>query len=302
MKRQRSRGRNNKPGNQNPNRAYESTGPDIKVRGSAQTIFERYQQVGRDAMAAGDRVLAENYLQHAEHYLRLVKAIQPNFIPRSELQIAGLPSDFDEDGNENENSEDDNDLEAGEEGEENQAREPRENNNRNRYDRNNDENGRYNNRDNNRDNNRERDPNRDYNRDPNREQNRDYNRDPNRNRDNRDNRDNRNRGRDRYRNDYRNNGEQQPQPQQQPQENLEELQARPVDIENNEVANYQAPEQNIPTENTEGEPRRGRGVRTLRTRNQQRRPRAQAENTEPTTGFGEDLPAFLAPPSAVEAE
>ena len=66
IKRQRGRGRN-KPTNNNPNRAYESTGPDIKVRGSAQTILEKYQQVGRDAMASGDRILAENYMQHAEH-------------------------------------------------------------------------------------------------------------------------------------------------------------------------------------------------------------------------------------------
>ncbi|KAF0092750.1 MAG: cytosolic protein, partial [Hyphomonadaceae bacterium] len=96
MKRQRSRGRG-KPLNNNPNRAYESVGPDMKVRGSAQTILERYQQAGRDAMGSGDRVLAENYLQHAEHYLRLIKSIMPNFIPRSELAIAGLPSDYDED-------------------------------------------------------------------------------------------------------------------------------------------------------------------------------------------------------------
>ena len=64
---------------QNPNRAYESTGPDIKVRGSAQTILEKYQQLGRDAMASGDRVLAENYLQHAEHYLRLIRSIPVSY-------------------------------------------------------------------------------------------------------------------------------------------------------------------------------------------------------------------------------
>lgn len=100
IKRQRGRGRN-KPTNNNPNRAYESTGPDIKVRGSAQTILEKYQQVGRDAMASGDRIIAENYMQHAEHYLRLLKSIQPHFVPRSELAITGIPSDNDD---ENENT------------------------------------------------------------------------------------------------------------------------------------------------------------------------------------------------------
>ncbi len=136
MKRPRSRGRNNnnRPGNMNPNRAYESNGPDIKVRGSAQTIMEKYQQVARDAMSSGDRVLAENYLQHAEHYLRLVKAIQPNFQTRSEFAIMGLPSDFDEDGEENENTEIENDGENEEgESENSENREPRENR---RYDEN----------------------------------------------------------------------------------------------------------------------------------------------------------------------
>lgn len=81
MKRQ--RGRNRKPGggggNQNnPNRAFESNGPEgAKVRGNAQHVYERYQQLARDAFSSGDRVLAENYLQHAEHYFRLLRTIQP---------------------------------------------------------------------------------------------------------------------------------------------------------------------------------------------------------------------------------
>ncbi len=145
MKRQRGRGRNNKPGMQNPNRAYESTGPDIKVRGSAQTILEKYQQLGRDAMASGDRVLAENYLQHAEHYLRLIRSIQPNFVPRSEFAITGLPSDSDEDLEEGENIENENGETEGEEGDTEEVR-PRENN---RYE----NNGRYNNNNNRRNNN-----------------------------------------------------------------------------------------------------------------------------------------------------
>lgn len=98
MKRQRGRGRNpgQKPQNNNPNRAYESNGPDIKVRGSAQTVFEKYQQLARDANSAGDRVLGENYLQHAEHYFRVLRAMQPTFVPRSDMMIAGYDEDADE--------------------------------------------------------------------------------------------------------------------------------------------------------------------------------------------------------------
>jgi hypothetical protein len=47
------------------------------VRGPAAVIFERYLQLGRDASTAGDRVLAENFLQHADHYFRLYRATQP---------------------------------------------------------------------------------------------------------------------------------------------------------------------------------------------------------------------------------
>src|SRR3546814_7755154 len=50
------------------------SGPDVKIRGSASSIFERYCQLARDANASGDRVAAENYLQHAEHYYRIMLA------------------------------------------------------------------------------------------------------------------------------------------------------------------------------------------------------------------------------------
>lgn len=53
---------------------YESNGPDVKVRGSPTQVLDRYQALSRDALASGDRVAAENYLQHAEHYQRLVNA------------------------------------------------------------------------------------------------------------------------------------------------------------------------------------------------------------------------------------
>ncbi len=75
MKRQRGRGRKSGGGGQHQNnRALESNGPDVKVRGAAVTIYEKYQQLARDASSAGDRVKAENYLQHAEHYFRIMRA------------------------------------------------------------------------------------------------------------------------------------------------------------------------------------------------------------------------------------
>jgi len=67
-------------GRKGPNpltRTYESNGPDVKIRGTAMHIAEKYQQLARDAQASGDRVMFENYNQHAEHYLRIVAAAQP---------------------------------------------------------------------------------------------------------------------------------------------------------------------------------------------------------------------------------
>ena len=107
MKRQ--RGRNRKPGGgcggnanaANPNRSWDSQGPEnIKVRGNAQTVYERYQQLARDAGSSGDRVLAENYLQHAEHYYRGLRALQPqrsfSDIAARELSNQGFDIDFED--------------------------------------------------------------------------------------------------------------------------------------------------------------------------------------------------------------
>jgi len=56
------------------NHSMESNGPDVKVRGSVHQIFEKYLALGRDAWSAGDRVAAEAYFQHADHYYRLAHA------------------------------------------------------------------------------------------------------------------------------------------------------------------------------------------------------------------------------------
>src|ERR1044072_8026252 len=94
------RGRNNHNNNNNNNnrrnhnpltRVYESNGPDVKIRGTANHVAEKNLQLARDAQTSGDPVSAENYFQHAEHYFRLIAAAQeqfrqqnPNFQPRPE--------------------------------------------------------------------------------------------------------------------------------------------------------------------------------------------------------------------------
>jgi len=71
---------NNHRKGQNPlTRVYESNGPDVKIRGTASHIAEKYMQLARDAQTSGDPVAAENYFQHAEHYFRLIAAAQEQF-------------------------------------------------------------------------------------------------------------------------------------------------------------------------------------------------------------------------------
>jgi hypothetical protein len=64
-------------GGNSANKVFDSNGPDVKVRGTAQTVAEKYMQLGRDAQSSGDNVAAETYYQHAEHYYRLWAANQP---------------------------------------------------------------------------------------------------------------------------------------------------------------------------------------------------------------------------------
>jgi hypothetical protein len=94
----RMRGRNRGTGGKGPNplsRSYESNGPDVKVRGTAAHIAEKYVQLARDAQSSGDPILAEAYLQHAEHYFRVIAAAQPQFSPQ---QPFGQAQEDEEDG------------------------------------------------------------------------------------------------------------------------------------------------------------------------------------------------------------
>ncbi|WP_170971354.1 MULTISPECIES: DUF4167 domain-containing protein [Mesorhizobium] len=101
----RMRGRNNNNNNNSnrkgPNpltRSYESNGPDVKIRGSAQQIAEKYATLARDAMSSGDRVMAENYLQHAEHYNRIIAAAQAQMPIQNVQNRDDYDEDMDEEG------------------------------------------------------------------------------------------------------------------------------------------------------------------------------------------------------------
>lgn len=69
------RGRPRSGGKRHPssrNHSVESNGPDVKVRGSAQQVLDKYLALARDAISSGDRVAAEGFFQYADHYYRLV--------------------------------------------------------------------------------------------------------------------------------------------------------------------------------------------------------------------------------------
>ena len=98
--RQRSRGGRNGGGggggghhhkqhhNHNPNRPpnrnqiFDSSGPDVRVRGNAHQVFDKYQALAREAAASGDRIAAEAYFQYADHYFRVIQSMG-GFVPRN---------------------------------------------------------------------------------------------------------------------------------------------------------------------------------------------------------------------------
>jgi hypothetical protein len=105
QKRMRGRNNNNHRKSQNPlTRVYESNGPDVKIRGTASHIAEKYIQLARDSQSSGDPVAAENYYQHAEHYFRLIAAAQEQFRQQNPYynqqgqQIPGGPQGAADDG------------------------------------------------------------------------------------------------------------------------------------------------------------------------------------------------------------
>src|SRR5277367_2790815 len=105
----RSRGRNGGGGNpyhnNNPNnrggggprpphrsQTFDSNGPNVKIRGNAYQVFERYLALAREAQSSGDRIAAENFFQHAEHYFRVMNA-QGEGLQAQQRQQNQTPSD-----------------------------------------------------------------------------------------------------------------------------------------------------------------------------------------------------------------
>lgn len=94
--RARGRGSRKSNGGNNVNRVYESNGPEGKVRGTAQQIIDKYQSLARDAQTSSDRVNAENFLQHAEHYLRVHNLALGQQQERRDQQGSGDQDDDDQ--------------------------------------------------------------------------------------------------------------------------------------------------------------------------------------------------------------
>jgi Domain of unknown function (DUF4167) len=105
--RNRNRNNNRRPGGggggqsggNGANRVYDSNGPDVKVRGTAQTIAEKYMQLARDAHSSGDTVAAESYYQFSDHYYRVWLAAQPAGQP-IQFNRRNAEDEYDEEGNE----------------------------------------------------------------------------------------------------------------------------------------------------------------------------------------------------------
>lgn len=111
----------NRKGSNPLTRTFDSSGPDVKIRGTAQHIAEKYATLARDAQSAGDRVMAENYLQHAEHYNRIIAAAQAQMQERFQRDDRPDYQDRDNDRHEDDS---DNDADRGNEVEERAAPQP----------------------------------------------------------------------------------------------------------------------------------------------------------------------------------
>lgn len=99
----RRRNRNNNNGGNrsrggNKSRVYDSNGPDVRIRGTAHQIAEKYQTLAKDSSSSGDYIMSESYLQHAEHYLRIIGAMTPparEEKPAQETQTKKVSDDSD---------------------------------------------------------------------------------------------------------------------------------------------------------------------------------------------------------------
>ncbi len=80
-RRQRGRGNSGNRGNQQRMQVFDSNGPDVRIRGTAHQVTEKYMGLAKDAASSGDKVLAESYLQHAEHYQRVINSWLEDEVP-----------------------------------------------------------------------------------------------------------------------------------------------------------------------------------------------------------------------------
>lgn len=78
-RRQRSRNTSGRQDNQQRTQVFDSNGPDVRIRGTAHQVAEKYLTLAKDANSAGDIIIAENYYQHAEHYIRIINESNGSF-------------------------------------------------------------------------------------------------------------------------------------------------------------------------------------------------------------------------------
>jgi len=84
-KRNRSRNKNSRNGNSSSNskiNSFDSVGSEIRVRGSAVQVNEKYMALANDAYSSGDRILAESFFQYADHYHRVIMSANNGIDPR----------------------------------------------------------------------------------------------------------------------------------------------------------------------------------------------------------------------------
>lgn len=95
-------------GGSNRMQVFDSNGPDVRIRGTAWQVHEKYMALAKDAGSAGDRILAENYLQHAEHYQRLINswALEDDFRPQPPQSAESDPGEGDQPAFRNEGNSD----------------------------------------------------------------------------------------------------------------------------------------------------------------------------------------------------
>ena len=102
-KRSRSKSNRNRSVGNVVNRVFDSSGPEGKVRGTPQQIIDKYNQLTRDAQLSNDRVAAENFQQHAEHYTRMLAEAQREQAERQAQQQANQQQNQNQHQNHNQN-------------------------------------------------------------------------------------------------------------------------------------------------------------------------------------------------------